>query len=97
MVTKPHSLKRLLLRSKYIRIGLAVMVIGMSPLIVMGIIDPERNDAAGLPLARIHSHLEEMEIDRLAFIARTARDMLRASGVEKRWSRRWVCGFARFS
>jgi choline dehydrogenase-like flavoprotein len=46
-------------------------------------LDPERSDAAGMPLARIHSHLEEMEVDRLAFVARTARDILRASGVDK--------------
>jgi choline dehydrogenase-like flavoprotein len=46
-------------------------------------LDPERSDAAGLPLARIHSYLDEMEVDRLAFIAKTARDILRASGVEK--------------
>ena len=46
-------------------------------------LDPERNDAAGLPLARIHSHLEEMEVDRLAFVAGKAREILQASGVEK--------------
>jgi choline dehydrogenase-like flavoprotein len=46
-------------------------------------LDPERSDAAGMPLARIHSHVVEMEVDRLAFMAKTARDILRASGVEK--------------
>jgi choline dehydrogenase-like flavoprotein len=46
-------------------------------------LDPKRRDTAGLPLARIHSHLEEMEVDRLAFIAKTGREILHASGAEE--------------
>ena len=45
-------------------------------------LDPERKDSNGMPLARIHSHLEEGEIRRLAFMAETAREILKASGAE---------------
>lgn len=46
-------------------------------------LDPERKDSRGLPLARIHSHLDDGEISRLAFMARTAREILLASGAEE--------------
>lgn len=46
-------------------------------------LDPEAKDANGVPLGRIHSHLEKSEIDRLRFMARTSRKILRAAGVEK--------------
>jgi choline dehydrogenase-like flavoprotein len=41
---------------------------------------PERKDAAGLPVARISGHLEEADHQRLAFMAKTAREILDASG-----------------
>ena len=43
-------------------------------------IDPVEIDAAGLPLARIHSHLPDTELRRMEFMAGTARDILRAAG-----------------
>ena len=43
-------------------------------------LDPEEKDAAGLPLARIHSHLDGNEIKRLAFMAGTCREILQAAG-----------------
>ena len=46
-------------------------------------LDPERKGAAGLPLARIHSHLEEGDLGRLDFMARKCREILQAAGVEK--------------
>jgi choline dehydrogenase-like flavoprotein len=46
-------------------------------------LDPEAKDSNGVPLARIHSHLEESEIKRLAFMAETTRAILKASGVEE--------------
>ena len=46
-------------------------------------LDPDRRDALGIPLARIHSHLDENEIRRLNFMARTCREILEAAGVEK--------------
>jgi choline dehydrogenase-like flavoprotein len=46
-------------------------------------LDPLKRDEAGIPLARIHSYLDEMEIRRLEFMAKTTRDLLLASGVEK--------------
>ncbi len=36
-----------------------------------------------MPKARIHSHLPEMEIKRLEFIAKTCRNILEAAGVPK--------------
>jgi choline dehydrogenase-like flavoprotein len=45
-------------------------------------LDPDEKDSAGMPLARIHSHLEESELRRLEFMARTARDILKAAGAE---------------
>ncbi|NNE91284.1 MAG: GMC family oxidoreductase [Verrucomicrobiales bacterium] len=44
-------------------------------------LDPEQKDANGIPLARIHSHLGEGELKRLDFMAKTAREILKASGV----------------
>ncbi len=41
-----------------------------------------KTDSAGMPLARIHSHLPELEIRRLAFMADQARQILLASGAE---------------
>ncbi len=45
-------------------------------------LDPAEKDAAGLPLARLHSHLEESELRRLEFMAKTAREILHAAGAE---------------
>ena len=47
-------------------------------------LDPDETDDTGNPLARIHSHLDERELGRLAFMARTAREILEASGVKER-------------
>jgi len=46
-------------------------------------LDPEARDANGNPLARIHSFLPEPELRRLDFMAKTSREILRASGVEQ--------------
>ncbi|MEN8660887.1 MAG: GMC family oxidoreductase [Lentimonas sp.] len=46
-------------------------------------IDPEATDANGIPLARIHSRLNEGELKRLRFMAKKAREILKAAGVEK--------------
>jgi len=43
-------------------------------------LDPAEADAAGLPLARIHSQLPDTELRRLQFMADTARNILRAAG-----------------
>jgi choline dehydrogenase-like flavoprotein len=43
-------------------------------------LDPEQRDADGIPLARIHGHLDEMTLRRLSFMAGTARDILKAAG-----------------
>jgi choline dehydrogenase-like flavoprotein len=45
-------------------------------------LDPEATDEIGMPLARIHSWLEDGEIRRLAFMREQARAILEASGVE---------------
>jgi choline dehydrogenase-like flavoprotein len=47
-------------------------------------LDPQEKDGAGMPKARIHSHLAEMEIRRLAFIAKICRQALAAAGVQRR-------------
>jgi choline dehydrogenase-like flavoprotein len=47
-------------------------------------LDPDETDDAGTPLARIHSYLGEPEIRRLAFMAKTAREILEASGAKER-------------
>lgn len=46
-------------------------------------LDPDATDANDMPLARIHSHLGEMELKRLQFMARKAREILNAAGGEK--------------
>ncbi len=46
-------------------------------------LDPERTDRRGLPYARLHSFLPEMELQRLAFMAGKAREILRAAGIER--------------
>ena len=46
-------------------------------------LDPVARDAQGQPKARIHSRLAELELKRLAFMAGTARRMLKAAGVEQ--------------
>lgn len=43
-------------------------------------LDDNARDAHGVPLARIHSHLDEMACRRLQFMARTCRDVLKAAG-----------------
>lgn len=43
-------------------------------------LDPLRKDKTGMPLARIHSHVGETDVRRLAFMADTGRRMLAASG-----------------
>jgi hypothetical protein len=43
-------------------------------------LDPEATDDYGLPRARIHSHLAEMELRRLEFMAKTSRAILEAAG-----------------
>lgn len=45
-------------------------------------LDPDERDAYGFRKARIHSHLAAMEIQRLDFMAATARRLLEAAGVE---------------
>jgi len=47
-------------------------------------LDPDEADDTGKPLARIHSHLDDRELKRLDFMARTAREILEASGVKER-------------
>ena len=47
-------------------------------------LDPDETDDAGTPLARIHSRLDERELKRLVFMAKTARKILEASGVKVR-------------
>lgn len=46
-------------------------------------LDLAAKDANGVPLARIHSYLETSEIERIAFMAKTARAILKAAGVEE--------------
>ena len=46
-------------------------------------LDPSETDSAGIPLARIHSHLDQQELKRLAFMAKTSRQILAASGVKE--------------
>jgi len=45
-------------------------------------LDPDETDTTGTPLARIHSHLDHRELNRLAFMVKTAREILEASGVK---------------
>jgi choline dehydrogenase-like flavoprotein len=46
-------------------------------------LDPDLRDDLDMPLARIHSHLDDQEIRRLEFMAQKCRAILAASGVEK--------------
>jgi len=46
-------------------------------------LDPAQKDANGQPRARIHSRVEESECKRLAFMARTCRELVAASGAGK--------------
>ena len=46
-------------------------------------LDPDESDSPGKPLARIHSYLDERELKRLAFMAKTARELLEASGTKE--------------
>jgi choline dehydrogenase-like flavoprotein len=46
-------------------------------------LDPDQNDPFGLPKARIHSHLPEMEIKRLKFMRKTCREILEAAGANE--------------
>ena len=46
-------------------------------------LDPSKVDGNGVPLARIHSQLDLMEIARLRFMQKTARSILTASGCGK--------------
>lgn len=45
-------------------------------------LDPERSDSASVPLARIHSHLGDMAVRRLEFMAGRCHELLIASGVD---------------
>ena len=45
-------------------------------------LDPTERDAHGLPVARIHSRLDDMALRRLRFMAKTCREWLRASGCD---------------
>ncbi|WP_297527118.1 GMC oxidoreductase [Thiohalobacter sp.] len=44
-------------------------------------LDPEAKDDHGRPLARIHSHLDDMAVARLRFMARKTREILAEAGV----------------
>ena len=46
-------------------------------------LDAKDKDKYGLPKARIHSHLADMELKRLRFMAQTCRKILEAAGVDK--------------
>ena len=46
-------------------------------------LDPHETDDTDKPLARIHSYLDEQELKRLAFMAKTAREILEASGTKE--------------
>ena len=46
-------------------------------------LDPEAEDAHGLPRARIHTHLDDHAQKRLRFMAETCRAILKASGAEQ--------------
>lgn len=43
-------------------------------------LDPDQEDGNGMPLARIHSHLDKSELDRLEFMAAKSREILKAAG-----------------
>ncbi|MEO6696668.1 MAG: GMC family oxidoreductase, partial [Gammaproteobacteria bacterium] len=44
---------------------------------------PDEKDEFGTPLARIHSHLDEMALRRVDFMAKTCRELLNAAGVKQ--------------
>lgn len=46
-------------------------------------LDPRQRDELGMPLARIHSRLEEQDLRRLDFMSGKCRDILRACGVSE--------------
>jgi choline dehydrogenase-like flavoprotein len=46
-------------------------------------LDPAEKDRFGKPKARIHSHLTEMELKRLDFMAKTCRSILEAAGASE--------------
>jgi choline dehydrogenase-like flavoprotein len=46
-------------------------------------LDPAAKDAQGVPLARIHSHLDGGELKRLDFMAGKAREILKAAGAAR--------------
>lgn len=46
-------------------------------------LDNEQTDAYGYPIAKIHSHLPDMELNRLRYMANSCRELLAASGAEK--------------
>ncbi len=46
-------------------------------------LDPNTKDKYQIPLARIHSHLSDMDLNRLRFMAKTCRKILAASGVNE--------------
>jgi choline dehydrogenase-like flavoprotein len=46
-------------------------------------LDPEQRDEYNMPLARIHSHLQKTDLQRLDFMAKTCRKILLAAGIEK--------------
>ncbi len=46
-------------------------------------LDPAQKDVAGMPKARINSHLDEMELARLRFMANKAREILDAAGADQ--------------
>lgn len=46
-------------------------------------LDPDARDAQDRPLARIHSHLDSMALNRLQFMANKCREILQATGVKQ--------------
>jgi len=46
-------------------------------------LDSEERDEAGDPVARIHSHLPELELRRLRFMAKTCREIVREAGARE--------------
>jgi choline dehydrogenase-like flavoprotein len=46
-------------------------------------LDPKEKDAQGIPLARIHSYVDDMACQRLQFMAQQCRALLKASGVSE--------------
>lgn len=46
-------------------------------------LDPDARDAQGVPLARFNSHLEEVDLRRLSFMAERSRRVLKEAGVDE--------------